>query len=43
MDDVHDEAGDEAGTRNEILYCEACGIPVHVFCYGQASDSAWAA
>ena len=30
-----DDTHDEDGTKNEILICEGCSIPVHVFCYGQ--------
>lgn len=27
--------GSEPGDANEIIFCDACGVPVHLFCYGQ--------
>ena len=27
--------GSEGGGTNAMVFCDACGIPVHIFCYGQ--------
>jgi hypothetical protein len=30
-------AGSEHGMTNEMVYCDGCGLSVHIFCYGQTS------
>lgn len=34
--DVRD--GSEPGKPNHIIFCDACGISVHLWCYGQTSE-----
>ena len=33
-------ANSEPGLRNEMIFCAQCGVPVHLFCYGQMTHGA---